>query len=149
MGVTYTHWASDSCPTGSLLVYSGYILVSAASTNPQFSEPLCQTMEVNNTSPVSVQKAVSTSLSNITCSVCLVPTQSAIFVHHGSSFCPMGWSLIYSGWMAVLPSTNVTTPFCASGNQFTGERLQAMFSIKFLIDDTGNRQSIACSLCSM
>ena len=153
MGVTYTHWASDSCPSGSMLIYSGNILLSA-STNYRISQPLCLTMEVNNTNPIDVETSVPTQRSSITCAQCLMPAQSTIFTNHGSSVCPNGWNLVYNGWMAVLPNaanlTSTLSPFCATdGNTGGVTNLLRSSSISFLELTDGSREQLACSLCSM
>lgn len=142
-GVIYTHWTSNACPSGSITAYSGNVLLSAAE-RPRFSQPLCYTTEANSTLSTIESQAVTTMLSRIMCSVCLLPAQSVIFEHYGSSVCPTGWNPVYDGVLVVLMNSNVTAPICASTS---GSSLQSILSITFLTDVNGRQ--LTCSLCSM
>lgn len=141
----YTHWTSDTCPPGSVIIYSGNILIPASETL-QFPQPLCQTMEVNNTLPMIGINPVQTMLSRVTCAVCLLPVQSTVFAHYGSNVCPTGWNPVYNGVMAILNNFNTTSPICASIARGRSA-LRTMSSISFLTDVDGNE--LACALCSM
>ena len=141
----YTHWNSDDCPSGSTIVYSGNILIPASETL-QLSQPLCQTMEVNNTLSMIGIRPIRTQPSRVTCAVCLLPAQYTVFVHHGNSICPTGWNLVYNGVMATVTNFTTTSPICvsvASGRS----ALRTMSSLSFLTGQTGDE--LACSLCSM
>lgn len=127
-----------------MLIYSGNILLSA-SDRPQFLQPLCQTFDLNNTLPLRVGvRHVLTRMSDITCALCLIPTQSTIFVHYGNSVCPVGWILVYSGLMVVPTGADVATPICATTND---SNLRERSSVSFLTDE--NENELACSVCSM
>lgn len=140
----YIHWASMNCPSGArhMLIISGNLLLSAAE-GIQLTQPICQTMEVNNTLGNSFVRVrpLRTSLSNITCALCLIPDASVTYVHYGSSVCPFGSTLAYNGLMVVPTGVNATTPFCAA----TG--FNNLSSVSFLTDERGN--NLACSVCSM
>ena len=144
----YTHWASDSCPSGSMLIYSGNILGSA-STSYRNSQPLCLNTKVNNTNLIDIEAAVPTQRSSITCAQCLMPAQSTVFINHGSSVCPNGWNLVYRGWMAVLPNaanlTSALNPFCATSIGVRSGETNPQIS--YLSEEAGGEE-LACSLCS-
>lgn len=145
IGVVYTHWNSDNCPLGTITAYSGNILISASETL-KFSQPLCQTMEVNNTLATIGIRPIRTQLSRVTCAVCLLPAQSTVFVHHGNNVCPAGWNLVYNGVMTVLTNFMTTSPICASVASGRSA-LRMMSSLSFLTGSDGDE--LACSLCSM
>lgn len=124
------------------LVVSGNLLLSADEGNTQFSQPLCQTTEVNNTLQTDFEgmRPIRTRVSaEITCAVCLIRGHSVIFTHYGNSGCPVGWSLVYNGLMVIPTGANVITPICATTRS-------ALSSVSFLIDGEG--RNLACSVCS-
>ena len=141
----YTHWASMNCPPEAMhmLIVSGNLILSAAG-GTQFSQPLCQTMEINNTLTTVFEgvRLRTRPSSDFTCALCLIPNQSTIFTHYGSSVCPSGWNLAYSGLMVVPTGANATTPICA-----TSSSNLSRLSVSFLTDD--ERNDLACSVCSM
>ena len=146
----FTHWASANCPAGSTIIHNGSILILApADNNFQISQSLCLTTELNNTlDPTGILVGnIATARSDVNCSLCLLPGQTIVFVHYGSSTCPTGWNLVYNGFMAVLSATaSAAAPFCASASGGV-RQLQNMRSLSFLTDQQGNE--LACSLCSM
>lgn len=149
-GVTFTHWAATDCPAQSVIIYIGSILIPDPMENSHISQPLCQSMLVNNTNGSAIgMRLIATTESNVTCAVCLRPAQSTLFVHYGSSICPRGWDLIYNGVMAVLTDSTAKAPFCATvGGSSSGvSDLQDMLSLSFLTDQHGSE--LACSLCAM
>ena len=148
LGVMYTHWASMDCASEAdnhMLIVSGNLLQSAAD-GIQLSQPLCQTVEVNNTlragfeglRPVQTRR-----LSEVTCALCFLVGQSVVFTHYGNSDCPPGWNLVYNGLMVIPTGANATAPICAttSGSQ------SALPFMSFLTDERGS--NLACSVCSM
>ena len=141
----YTHWASMNCPTHTnhMLIVSGNLLLSAAE-GIQFSQPLCQTVEVNNTLQTSFEgvRPLRTRLSDVTCALCLIPGHSVVFTQYGNSDCPPGWSLAYNGLMVSPTGANATAPICATTSSST-----SLSSVNFLTDEQGN--NLACSVCSM
>ena len=141
----YTHWASMDCPSQAenhMLIVSGNLLLSGAE-GTQFSQPLCQTMEVNNTLQTSFEGVRSrTRLSAISCALCLIPGHSIVFTQYGNSACPTGWSLAYNGLMVIPTSANATaSPICATIS------VSRLSSISILTDERGS--DLACSVCSM
>ena len=146
LGVMYTHWASMDCPQASshMLVISGNLLLSVAE-GIQFSQPLCQTIEVNNTLQTSIEgvQSIRTRLSDITCALCLIPGHSVVFTQYGNSVCPSGWSLAYSGLMIIPNDANAMRPICATISDSTG----LSQSVSVLNDEQGN--DLACAVCSM
>lgn len=142
----YTHWASMDCASQAdnhMLIMSGNLLQSAEE-GTQFSQPLCQTMEVNNNTlqtDFEGARPIRTRVSSdITCALCLILGHSVVFTQYGNSDCPSGWSLVYNGLMIVPTGANAITPICAT----TGSSLS---SADFLVDE--QRNNLACSVCSM
>ena len=144
----YTHWASMNCPfqaENHTLIVSGNLLLSAEPEGTQFSQPLCQTIEVNNTLQRRIERmrSMRTRLSDISCALCLIPGHSVVFTQYGNSICPTGWSLAYNGLMVILNDANAMRPICATIS--VSDRLSQ--SVSVLIDEQGN--DLACAVCSM
>ena len=149
LGVMYTHWASMDCASEAdnhMLIVIGNLLQSAAN-GIQLSQPLCQTVEVNNTlragfeglRPVQTRR-----LSEVTCALCLLVGNSVVFTHYGNSDCPPGWNLVYNGLMVIPTGANATAPICATTS---GSSQSALSSVSFLTDERGS--NLACSVCSL
>ena len=95
-GVTYIRWSTTgSCPEGATTLYGGY---AASSNSNSFS---CLTSSAVYFGEAAIaNETQAADVIDVQCAVCSHSSVSAMFLHAGSTSCPSGWRVEYSGFLA-------------------------------------------------
>lgn len=117
-GVLYVRWGRDDCPTGTTLVYSGFVASGNRLHTGSAANQLCLAdtpswLDFNDanqegallygteyeTGPYGVASLAPLFELDAPCALCLQPAADAMFMYPGSASCPAGWATEYQGYL--------------------------------------------------